>query len=52
MTNAESTEESHEEIAKYGAPMQMVKQQKSTIPESKRVKYVETPKMKIIQYVL
>ena len=29
----------------------MVKQQKSTVPESKRVKYVETPKTKIIQHV-
>ena len=44
VTDTESTEESQEEIAKYDTPMQMVKQQKSTVPESKRVKYVETPK--------
>ena len=43
------TEESQEEIAKYDTPMQTVKQQKSTVPESKRVRYVETPKTKIIQ---
>ena len=44
VTDTESTEESQEEIAKYDTPMQMVKQQKSTVPEAKRVKYVETPK--------
>ena len=49
--DTESTEESQVEIAKYDIPMQMVKQQKSTVLESKRVKYVETPKAKIIQYV-
>ena len=51
MTDTESTEESQEEITKYDALMQMVKQQKSTVPKSKRVKYVETPKPKIIQHV-
>ena len=49
--DTESTEESQEEIAKYDTPMKMVKQQISTVPESKRVKYVETPKTKIIQHV-
>ena len=44
--DTESTEESQGEIAKYDTPMQMVKQQKSTVPELKRVKYVETPKTK------
>ena len=49
--DTKSTEESKEEIAKYDTPMQMVKQEKYTVPESKRVKYVETPKTKIIQHV-
>ena len=44
VTDTESTEESKEEIAKYDTPIQMLKQQKSTVPKSKRVKYVETPK--------
>ena len=51
VTDTESTEESPEEITKYDAPMEMVKQQKSTVPESKRVKYVETPQTKMIQHV-
>ena len=51
VTDKESTEESQEEIAKYDTPMQMVKQQKSTAPESKRFEYMETPKTKIIQHV-
>ena len=51
VTDVEFTEESQKEIAKYDTPMQTVKQQKSTVPESKRVKYVETSKTKIIQHV-
>ena len=33
--DTESTVESQEEIAKYDTPMQMVKQKKSTVTESK-----------------
>ena len=51
VTDTESTEESEQEIAKYDTSMQTVKQQKSAVPESKRVKYVGTPKTKIIQHV-
>ena len=51
VTDTESTKESQGQIAKYDTPMQMVKQQKSTVPESNRVKYVETPKTKVIQHV-
>ena len=39
------------EITKYETPMQRGKQHKSTVPESKRVKYVDTLKTKIIQHV-
>ena len=51
VTDTESSEELQDEIAKYDTNMQIVKQQKSTVPESKRVKYVSTPKTKIIQHV-
>ena len=45
VTDTESTEES-QEITKYDTPMQMVKQQKSKVSESMRVKYVENTKNK------